>query len=512
VNEVAVYAAGGCKEIICIPEGQDGWGWSRFVMELEKVRGFFKAPTGQGMARSTPFSEKSRIVGNGVNPGVCTNSHGKEGAPSYVEVLCKGLNCSEKGSQPPQLMVSLSKDHRVRPKQGKKRFRTVHSLGKDLSERWGLDEVMGVSRLPEMAAQSHPNTQGKPECSKVYAHASTQSNISAGFQLTSEKDTFSLLSLWRSQLEKLKADVNRALCRVSEGLLLFGPGSKPNDTRWKRKKDTKKKLGRLRWVPKIVKPNPSVSTSELAVFPETGSTLEKVSGDSKRSPATSETIGGVSSLVGFGKLEAEVILEVVKGPPESTGCIPTVPEIAGGSPFSLVVLAPVSMVSQSKQNSGADFSFPGSEAKIPVSGVLDDLPTDTKGAMVVWAGSGPSGSLVESDPAASISSLVFGPFIHNLFSGLGLRNRLELVSFPEAEPTLSCCPSDKVRGFSGKGSPELLLKMALEYRHPLGITCDGSKGQISTLYENLIANHDKKVMGSSSKSVNKGTRELNRLF
>jgi len=132
--------------------------------------------------------------------------------------------------------------------------------------------------------------------------------------------------------------------------------------------------------------------------------------------------------------------------------------------------------------------------------------------MVVWAESGPSGSLVESDPAASISSLVFGPFIHNLFSGLGLRNRLELVSFPEAEPTLSCCPSDKVRGFSGKGSPELLLKMALEYRHPLGITCDGSKGQISTLYENLIANHDKKVMGSSSKSVNKGTRELNRLF
>jgi hypothetical protein len=35
--------------------------------------------------------------------------------------------------------------------------------------------------------------------------------------------------------------------------------------------------------------------------------------------------------------------------------------------------------------------------------------------MVVWAGSGPSGSLVESDPATSFSLLVFGPFIHNLF-------------------------------------------------------------------------------------------------
>jgi hypothetical protein len=52
--------------------------------------------------------------------------------------------------------------------------------------------------------------------------------------------------------------------------------------------------------------------------------------------------------------------------------------------------------------------------------------------------------------------------------------------------------------------------MALEYRHPLGIMCDGSEGQISTLFENLLDNHDKKVTGSSPKSVNKGTRELNR--
>jgi hypothetical protein len=107
---------------------------------------------------------------------------------------------------------------------------------------------------------------------------------------------------------------------------------------------------------------------------------------------------------------------------------------------------------------------------------------------------------------------VFGPFIHKLFSGLGLRNRLEF-SFPEAEPIpLSCCPSDKVWELSGKGSSEFLLKMALEYRHSLGITSDGSEGQISTLYENLIDSHDKKVTGSSPKSVNIGTRELNRLF
>jgi hypothetical protein len=167
-------------------------------MELEKVRDFFKAPAGQGMACPTPFSVRSWIVGDGVNPGVCTGSHGKEDAPSYAEVLRKGLSCSEKESQLPQPVIALSKDHCIRPKKGKKWFRPVHSLGKDLSERWGLDKVMGVSRLPEMVAQSHPETQGKPECCKVYAHASAQPNISAGFQLTSEEDTFSLLSHWRS--------------------------------------------------------------------------------------------------------------------------------------------------------------------------------------------------------------------------------------------------------------------------------------------------------------------------
>jgi hypothetical protein len=99
--EVAVYVAGGCKGIICIPEGRDGRGWRRFVMELEKVRGFFKALTGQGTACSTLFLEKPRFVGNGVNPGVSSDSYGKEGAPSYVEVLHKGLSCSEKESQPP---------------------------------------------------------------------------------------------------------------------------------------------------------------------------------------------------------------------------------------------------------------------------------------------------------------------------------------------------------------------------------------------------------------------------
>jgi hypothetical protein len=30
------------------------------------------------------------------------------------------------------------------------------------------------------------------------------------------------------------------------------------------------------------------------------------------------------------------------------------------------------------------------------------------------------------------------------------------------------------------------LKMALEYRHLVGITCDGSEGQLSALYEDIM--------------------------
>jgi hypothetical protein len=84
---------------------------------------------------------------------------------------------------------------------------------------------------------------------------------------------------------------------------------------------------------------------------------------------------------------------------------------------------------------------------------------------------------------------------------------------PEEEPSpLSCCPSEKVRGFSGKVSLELLLKMALGYNTPLGIMCVGSKGQLPPLFMDLIANHDKKEEGLGSKSSTKGMRELNRLF
>jgi hypothetical protein len=140
------------------------------------------------------------------------------------------------------------------------------------------------------------------------------------------------------------------------------------------------------------------------------------------------------------------------------------------------------------------------------------VPTDSEDVLVVWAGRGSSDSMVSSGISSSVSMLETVPF--NLLppSGLGPRNGLELVLFPEEEPSpLSCCPSDKVRGFSGKKSSKDFLKAILEYSHSVGITCDGYEGKLSAVFEAILADNDKKETGSCSKLGNKFSRELNRL-
>jgi hypothetical protein len=73
---------------------------------------------------------------------------------------------------------------------------------------------------------------------------------------------------------------------------------------------------------------------------------------------------------------------------------------------------------------------------------------------------------------------------------LRFRNGRDFVLIPEEEPSpLSCYPSEKVRGFSGKESSELLLKRALEYSTLMGIMCVGSEGQLPPLFMDLIASH-----------------------
>jgi hypothetical protein len=88
-------------------------------------------------------------------------------------------------------------------------------------------------------AKAVPAVRDKTDC--------TFGDTSARIQLTGELNKYSSLLNWKSKLEKLKAEVDKALSRVYEGLLEFGPGLKPNVNGRKRKNKLKKKR-RLRWI------------------------------------------------------------------------------------------------------------------------------------------------------------------------------------------------------------------------------------------------------------------------
>jgi hypothetical protein len=107
------------------------------------------------------------------------------------------------------------------------------------------------------------------------------------------------------------------------------------------------------------------------------------------------------------------------------------------------------------------------EAKISDSTSLGASLTDTGGALVDWAGSGLMGSLLVPNPSPSVFSMVSGP--SNICSDLEYKNGLKIVSFPVVEPfPLSCCPSNKVRGYLGKASSELMLKWLYTTALPRG--------------------------------------------
>jgi hypothetical protein len=268
--------------------------------------------------------------------------------------------------------------------------------------------------------------------------------------------------------------VDRALSSVHEGLLLFGLGSKSNGIRRKSKKNLKKKMRRLRWVQKAPKPNPSESTAELAMLPKTRSTSAMGSSGPEKSPTILETTGGLSLLPLTSRIlisenqtaayssrpewgtrpeNAVVSLEDGMGPAEMMGSLPERTLVAGGSSSSLEVPTPASFVSQPELSTRPEISVLGPEAKLIDPIVLAKIPTISEDAFVVWAGLGPSGSLVASDSSSSVSSLVSGPITHTLLPGLGFKNGLELDLIPDEEPSpQSSCPIDKVKGFFGKGS------------------------------------------------------------
>jgi hypothetical protein len=171
---------------------------------------------------------------------------------------------------------------------------------------------------------------------------------------------------------------------------------------------------------------------------------------------------------------------------EKLGLSPKLPEVAGDSIFSLEVPVPVSVSSPSVMSSGPVLSIP----------VLEVSPKDLVGSakalkdsldmLTVWAGSGSPDSLVFAG-LSPVDSLL----THS--SGSGVRKGTKLALIPEEEPVpLSFI--DKVRGFSGKKTPEGFLKAVLAYCHWVGITCDGFEDQLSAVFKAIIDSNDKKEL------------------
>jgi len=182
---------------------------------------------------------------------------------------------------------------------------------------------------------------------------------------------------------------------------------------------------------------------------------------------------------------------------------------AGGS---LVVPAPESVTSQPDSSDGSELSVSILEVLPKVPFVPARALMDSENVLVVWAGRSPSDSPVPSGISPSVSMFENAPITLFSPSGLGPSNGLELVVLPEEVPSpLCCCPSDNLRGFSGKKSSKDFLKAILEYSHSVGVTCDGYEGQLSAVFEAILAENDKKETGSCLKVGNKHTRELNRL-
>jgi hypothetical protein len=202
--EVAVYGAGGWRGIIFIPEGRDGRGWRSFVLELGKVNAFLKVSIRLGVDHSATVLEKTRRNGDDDVGGEVAI-----GAPSLAEVLRSGpwpLEVERSLSHP---AISLVEEHGVRPEEHKPPVE-ISCVSDNVCYHCGSE----LARVVSASA-----ARDKTDC--VFGE------FSAGNRLTGELNTYSSLLNWKSQLEKLKAEVDQTFNRICEGLLEFGLGFKP---------------------------------------------------------------------------------------------------------------------------------------------------------------------------------------------------------------------------------------------------------------------------------------------
>jgi hypothetical protein len=464
---------GGRRGIIYILESRDGRGWRSFVIELDKISAFLKAPLRLGVACLAIVLEKSRRNGDdaigGYDPDGSSRALSKDDMPSFADVLRSGPGGMEVERMLSQPAIPLAKDRGERPEEQK--LPVVISNGSE--NTLGMDHCYRCgSKLAK--AKMVLAIRDKTGC----AYGDT----SVGNQLTGELNVFSSLLNWKSQLEKLKVEVDQAFSRVCEGLLEFGPGLKPKVNGRKRKNKLKKKR-RLHWVRKDPKPNVLV-LNERVVCPVEGLSPVKGIVGSDKSSATPENSGGLGSplsgtlapgnqLVGCSYSsergsrpeDDEDSLKGETGTFEKMGRSPKLPEVTGGPSSALEILVPVSASSSSVLSPGPVLPIPVSEVSPKDPVVFANALRDSVDVLSVWVDSGPPDSLVPSGIPSSVPMLTHSP-------GLGDRNGLELALIPkeELEP-LSFI--DKVRSFSGKKTPEGFLKAVLAYSHWVGITCDG---------------------------------------
>lgn len=288
--------------MIFIPEGLNGRGWSKFGSEVGKVREFFKGSARPGVVRTSPSSVKLSPVSTVAASG----SPGCVGAPSYADVLRKGISRTEKEIRPHLSAIPRGRMHGLRPKSEKEGLRSAPLLDKAPHDRCGGDKRL-------------------------------KSLFPSDVHLTRDKDMMSSLLHWRRQLEELKADVERALSRVSEGLIVCGPGYKPDpkskSSRRKNKKGRNKSKRSLRWVQKQSTQNSSLSIGAPAESVHTGLARLHVSSALERCTGFVETNDGSSSQTNqdaVGSLEAgEVPSEKEVAP------LPACPDIRRWSSFLL---------------------------------------------------------------------------------------------------------------------------------------------------------------------------------
>jgi hypothetical protein len=174
-----------------------GRDWSLFVAELGKVLAFFEDSVRPGfVSPSSALKESRKLVETGlVQCSAITGqagSFGKVAAPSYAAVLHPAARVSEVEKKTTQLGEPLGKD------------------------RCDTETVMGLS----LSDANGSAVRGKLAC-----HFGD--NLVGESKLTGNRVSHTLLCEWKCQLAKLKAEVDRALIRVSEGLEMCGPGFKP---------------------------------------------------------------------------------------------------------------------------------------------------------------------------------------------------------------------------------------------------------------------------------------------